>query len=637
MSTANSFLGTGGIDASLVYELNSGENIGAGFNTTLTTFEPYMSIRASLADLIAVGTYTSVRSCGGLPIPIRPGRVDATKAGDLGVPQPQNPIGIFQNQFSRMGLNNTEMIMVVACGHTLGGVHAGNNPLIVAPGTVPNDYAFFDSTNATFDEKIASEYVAGTTKDPLVTGLSVKYTRNSDFVVFSSDNNVTITKLANPEYFQTTCQYALQKMIDIVPANVTLAADPIVPYEAKPYGLQLYLTDASGTSLTFSGDIRIRTTSRSPSSVRVIYTTRNGDSNCGTSCYITTTSAGTANGFDDGFAFFSFSTTIPTSTSISSFIISITNSDGSTETFDNNGSGFPVQDSVLFQLPQSCSVSSSSLTVTAAVRNTTSANPTLNVVGRAYKIGVIVPTFNTTSSPMIAGESVGAYTLYNLTLLLNTTQSTTARYNVSLSPTLAVDYQDLSDLSATCSPLPAANATTPANYRTLGCVTDPINPRALSDTFYYSSTAMTTDSCADHCSTYTFFGTEYSGECYCGNTLSASSTNASLADCDMTCSGDSTEICGGPARLSLYQNIAYSAPQTSSFSGYTYQGCYTDSVSNRSLATARTDSNAMTIQLCANFCLTQGDYTYMGTEYAAECYSWSAAATAARHAADQTG
>ncbi|RMZ83074.1 hypothetical protein DV738_g1286, partial [Chaetothyriales sp. CBS 135597] len=601
MATANVFQGTGGIDASLVYELNNGENVGTGFDTALATFEPYMSVRASLADLIAIGTYTSVRSCGGRPIPIRPGRIDATRAGALGVPQPQNAISIFRNQFSRMGFNSTEMIMLVACGHSLGGVHAENNPLIVAPDTVPNDYALFDSTNSTFDEKIATEYLDGSTTNPLVRGLSVRYSRNSDFVVFSSDRNATISQLANPEYFQATCQSVLQRMIEIVPANVTLGADPIEPYEARPYGLQLYLTDDSGSSLTFSGDIRIRTTSRSPSSVTVIYTDRNGESSCGTSCSISTTYAGAANGFDDSFSFYSFSTTIPASTSISSFIISITDSGGSTETLDNNGSGFPVQDSVLLQLPQSCSASSS-LTVTAAVRNTTSDTPVLNVIGRAYRAGIIVPTFNITSSPLIAtGQSVSDYTLYNLTLLLNTTQAATARYNVSLSSTLAVDYQAVSGLSTTCSPLPTANSTNPpeTNYTFLGCVTDPIDPRALSNAYYHSSTDMTTESCAASCSSYAFFGTEYSAECFCGNTLAAGSTNASSsAECNMPCTGDSTQTCGGPSRLSLYQNTAYTPLQSPSFSGYTYQGCYTDSVDNRTLTAARTDSStAMTIQL----------------------------------------
>ena len=629
MATANIYSQTGGIDASLVYELNSGENIGAAFNTTLTTYEPFMGVRASMSDLIAMGVHTSVRSCGGLPVPIRPGRIDATVKGAIGVPQPQNAITTFIQQFARMGFNQTEMIMVTACGHSLGGVHAANFPLIVAPNTVPNDYSTMDSTGTVFDEKVASEYVAGTTTNPLVVGLSQRYSRNSDLAVYKSDSNKTIKALADPNYFQTQCQSILQKMIEVVPGNVTLAANPIAPYEVKPYGLQLYLQDASGKTATFSGDIRVRTTSRSPASVRIVYKDRNGGSSCTNDCTITTESAGAAAGFDDSFSFYSFSDTIPTSTSISAFSVVVTNTDASTETFDNNGSGYPIQDTLLFQYPQSCSTSSSPLTVTAAVRNSTSSQPTLNVVGRAYKTGIIVPTFNTTSSSMTSGPSAGSYTLYNITVRLNTTQSATARFNLTLpSSTIAVDYQSLSDLLSTCASLAAATTPTQTPYTSLGCVTDPVNPRALKDTFYYDSSNMTTASCAAFCSTYAYFGTEYSGECYCGNALSPESTNATLSDCSMTCSGDSTEICGGSGRLSFYQNSKFFAPAVPSFSGYTYQGCYTDSVSARSLPTARNNDNSLTIQSCATFCL-QGNYTYMGAEYHSECYCANALSSAA--------
>ena len=622
MATANQVTNprTGGMDASLVYELNSLENVGSAFVSTLSAQEPYMGIRASMSDIIALGTYTAVRSCGGLPIPVRPGRVDATIKGENGAPQPGDGITIFLTRFNRMGFNQTEMITLTACGHTLGGVHAENNPLIVAPNTVPNNFATMDSTGSVFDEKIASEYVGNTTADPLVSGLSVQYRRNSDRIVFQVDGNKTIKAMADPSYYQTQCQKMLQKMIEIVPSSVTLAADPIVPYEIKPYGLQLYLQDASGKTATFSGDIRVRTTSRSPASVKLVYKDRSGGSTCSNDCTITTKPAGTAAGFDDSFSFYSFSANISTSTSISSFSVLVTNADGTTETFNNNDAGYLVQDTVLLQYPQSCSSSSSSITVTAAVRNSTTSTPSLNVIGRAYKIGLITPTFNTTTSAMSAGTSVGPYTLYNVTVPLNTTQSATARFNVTI-PGFAVDYHSLSNLPSTCSSLTAAPTTPPpsSSYTSLSCVTDPINPRALKDLFYYDASRMTTASCAAFCSSYAFFGTEYSGECYCGNTLSSQSINATSSECSMPCSGDSSEMCGGPARLSYYQNTKYTPPSVSSYSGYTYQGCYTDSVSARSLPTLRTTNGALTTQSCAQTCL-QGNYKYMGTEYYSECY-----------------
>ncbi|KAL9118550.1 MAG: hypothetical protein Q9187_004902, partial [Circinaria calcarea] len=231
MATGSVFTGIGGLDASIVFELG-GDNIGAAFPTTLTTYTPFLSSQSSMADIIALGVYTAVRSCGGPVVRIRSGRIDATAAGPNGVPLPQNSLFTFQNQFARTGFSTTEMIAVTACGHTVGGVHAENFPQVVVAGTVPNNYQHFDSTTA-FDEKIASEYIAGVSTDPLVVGPSVFAGRNSDARVFAADGNVTIRSMADPATFASTCSTVLQKMIEVVPAG-TVLTDPITPYEIKP-------------------------------------------------------------------------------------------------------------------------------------------------------------------------------------------------------------------------------------------------------------------------------------------------------------------------------------------------------------------------------------------------------------------
>ena len=52
--------------------------------------------------------------------------------------------------------------------------------------------------------------------------------------------------------------------------------------------------------------------------------------------------------------------------------------------------------------------------------------------------------------------------------------------------------------------------------------------------------------------------------------------------------------------------------------GWTYEGCYTDSVSNRVLTgTAYTDSTGMTEESCMSFCGNAG-YTTAGMEYACQ-------------------
>jgi hypothetical protein len=301
MATGSIFTGVGGLDASIVFELRGtgGENLGPAFNTTLETYTPFFSSRASMADIIALGVYTALRSCGGPIVQIRGGRIDARSAGPIGVPLPENSQGTFINQFARTGFNVSDMIAVTACGHTLGGVHANTFPLIVPPGTVPNDYKLLDDTSV-FDEKIATDFVSNANINPLTSDFARGNTRDADTKVFTADS-VTITALTDPATFQLTCARVLQKMIEVVPRAVTLT-DPIEPYEVKPGSLQLSLEDVD--TLVFSGEIRVRTTIRPASqiaSVKLVFTDRVGGSDCG-SCEIATEHKGDANGFDDTFA-----------------------------------------------------------------------------------------------------------------------------------------------------------------------------------------------------------------------------------------------------------------------------------------------------------------------------------------------
>jgi hypothetical protein len=55
---------------------------------------------------------------------------------------------------------------------------------------------------------------------------------------------------------------------------------------------------------------------------------------------------------------------------------------------------------------------------------------------------------------------------------------------------------------------------------------------------------------------YSKVGTEYSRECYCGNSFSAGAVAAPEADCqntDFLCMGDDEEFCGGSLLLSVYK------------------------------------------------------------------------------------
>ncbi|KAL1842674.1 hypothetical protein VTK73DRAFT_3070 [Phialemonium thermophilum] len=677
MATANTYFGTGGLDGSLQFELTNTENTGPGHATTLKFLGNYVSSRTSLADLIAAAVYASVRSCGGPVVPVRAGRQDATEAGNPGVPQPQNSIGIFTDQFDRMGFSVPEMIQVLACGHTLGGVHSPEFPDLVPANSAPDDEAALDTSVAVFDNKVVTEYLAGTTKNPLVVGPSARIGKNSDFKVFNADANATMATLADPATFMNTCKTVLQKMIDTVPSGVVLTADPVTPYAVKPVDLQLTL-NPDGQTLLLSGYIRVRTTNlpaSSISSLTLTYKDRNGGNDCG-SCATTATVQGSAAGFDDTFAFFPIAANIDTSTGISSFTVALHLSDSTTQIYDNNGHSYPITDAVLLQTPQSCLLQGTgALTVSALVRNDRTSLPvTLGVtypVPRNTPDQNPVPALQNATVSMTKGKCVGDYTFYTGTYTIPGGLSFNARVDVISGDGDDVqvdDFNDAGKLAGTCrdytgvascsgagptsgepsssptgtptttptptdTPTSATSATPTATlshreiiggYTLVSCWTEGANVRALRGaSFAYDG--MTLESCMGNCSGFAYWGAEYGRECYCGNSLDASSAEAPLSECDMVCSGDATEYCGAGNRLELYSTTATQSPTPTptatlavkpTVGAYSFVGCITEGVGIRALSEDSYAADDMTLESCAAFC---SDFTYFGTEYGREC------------------
>lgn len=513
MASATVSTGVGGADGSILFELSSPEHAGAAFRNTLTRYAPYFSSQTSLADLIAAGVYSATRSCGGPAVPIRGGRKDVAQAGPVGqIPDAANAISIFRNQFTRMGIsgiNNTEMIQLVACGHTLGGVHAAEQPLIINSGEFPNDYAHFDTSASTFDNRIATEFRSGNTKNPMVFGKSYRADgrgRDSDRKVFGSDNNVTMAAMADPQTFNSMCKTVFQKMIDTVPKGVILT-DAITVYDVKPYAVQLTLLDG-GVSLGFTGEIRVRTNSRSVSKVQLNFKDRTG---AASSTPISTTSKGTASGFDDSFTFYSFSTTLAAETSISSFTVVVTSTSG-TETFTNNDYGFAVNDNVIFQSPQSCADGSGKLTVAAAVRGNDS--PSVQVVARVPRPSNIpVPSLSTTTVAMTSPTTIGSYKLYTADL---SGSSANAAVLGVFAGSASDNYKNVGNLATACKPFSTATPTPsppPIQLDYQGCFTDAIaGTRALAPA-ELKDDEMTIEKCAAFCNPYKFFGLEFGREC----------------------------------------------------------------------------------------------------------------------------
>jgi hypothetical protein len=665
----------GGMDGSLQYELTSSDNIGPAFNTTLKFMADYYTSKSGVADLLALGVYYAVRSCGGPVVPFASGRIDATEGGPIGVPLPQNSAFTFGQQFTRMGFSQTEMIQVVACGHTLGGVHETEFPQIVLVGSTENGEGAMDSTVDVFDNKIVTEYVAGNTTNPMVVGPSIQATRNSDFKVFNIDGNETISGMVEPETFRSICATVLRKMIEVVPDDVVLT-DPIQPYAVKPVDMQLTLNPGAST-MKLSGFIRVRTTdfgTDSAESVSLTYKDRSGGDDCGNlGCTSTAEVLGATEGFDDTFVWFPIDVEVPTSTGISSFTLTVNMASGTSEAYDNNGEAYPIQDAILMQKPQSCLLEGT-LKVVAAVRNDLNSTP-VNL-HLSYKTPVgnpnrPVPTLNDETVAMTKGDCVGLYTFYTATYeglgeldyatkidVITGTGESASRDDFkaasSLGATCATFDAPPADLcsraddpdppeqtttssSVTMTPTTTSSGTTtstaPAetpfhrdtlgNYTLVGCNTEPTvaGVRALSGAAYVYD-GMTLESCMNNCTGFYYWGTEYGRECYCGNKVHVSSMNVTLDECNIVCSGDGTEYCGAGDRLELYVTTGTIPTPTGTLAikptvtPYLRVGCY-EELPSRALTGGVFPSESMTLELCASSC---DGFTYFATEYGRECY-----------------
>ena len=108
-------------------------------------------------------------------------------------------------------------------------------------------------------------------------------------------------------------------------------------------------------------------------------------------------------------------------------------------------------------------------------------------------------------------------------------------------------------------------------------ISDTANARALTGDYYSDGTKMTDESCIAYCSgkKYGIAGLEYSQECFCGNTLGSGSIATPAGDCNMGCSGNSSEACGGPNRLTVFENPAAIPGNNPGPNGWTLIGCYT--------------------------------------------------------------
>lgn len=102
----------------------------------------------------------------------------------------------------------------------------------------------------------------------------------------------------------------------------------------------------------------------------------------------------------------------------------------------------------------------------------------------------------------------------------------------------------------------SATKTSNASWSYLGCYSDNVSNRALTGVQFANLGIgkVTSTGCMKYCSNagFSLAGTEYAGQCFCGNKMESSS-KIGAGKCNMKCEGDASQICGGSAALSVYE------------------------------------------------------------------------------------
>jgi len=171
-------------------------------------------------------------------------------------------------------------------------------------------------------------------------------------------------------------------------------------------------------------------------------------------------------------------------------------------------------------------------------------------------------------------------------------------------------------------------------YRYLGCFKDSTAKRIEPNNFV-NQTSNENGLCQTTCkkNNWAFAGTEYNWECWCGNFIPGDNLLVDDSLCEMQCSGDKTQVCGGTnGYASFYYDVTRYDPVTKAFDGvvgkgipqtvqsvknFTYQGCYSEATGGRALSQKSINSVNVNVQFCADYC---SAYTYFGVEYGSECY-----------------
>ncbi|KAF6201578.1 hypothetical protein GE061_003970 [Apolygus lucorum] len=149
------------------------------------------------------------------------------------------------------------------------------------------------------------------------------------------------------------------------------------------------------------------------------------------------------------------------------------------------------------------------------------------------------------------------------------------------------------------------------NY--LGCFKE-VEGRLMKGAMLNYERSLTRERCMSECRArgMRYFGLQYRHECFCSNDRPSFELIADIMECDMKCSGNPGETCGGYGRLSVYD----SKPDHRN-----YLGCFKDLEGGSRLmqGAMKKFERTLTLEICLSECRSKG-FRYFGLQYNHECF-----------------
>ncbi|KAJ7058025.1 galactose oxidase [Mycena amicta] len=169
-------------------------------------------------------------------------------------------------------------------------------------------------------------------------------------------------------------------------------------------------------------------------------------------------------------------------------------------------------------------------------------------------------------------------------------------------------------------------STLPGNWSFLGCYTDNVGARTLTGATTTDTTNMTVENCIAFCDAknFIFAGVEFMQECYCDDFIENSGAETDQSDCDLPCTGNVSQACGGNSRLSIFWSGNPPPPAPTipeSIGKWESLGCYMDNVNGqgRALTEAVNVDGEVSLETCTTACFNAG-LPLSGAEFADQCY-----------------